>query len=50
MGVHYPSDSAASRHLAGGVWNAIFGVVEPAQRIDVPTLRHVLARAGAEWS
>ncbi|MDP2004174.1 MAG: hypothetical protein Q8K45_00715 [Rubrivivax sp.] len=48
IGLHYPSDSAAGRHLAGGIWNAIFDPQAP-EPIDLPTLQRVLARARAEW-
>ena len=51
IGVHYASDSAASRRLAGGIWQAVCADV-PAGSISpvaVPTLRAVLARARAEW-
>ena len=46
MGLHYPSDSSASRHLAGGVWSALF----PLQLISVPTLNRIVAKASAEWA
>lgn len=46
IGVHYRSDSAGGRQLAGGVWHAIFGT-NPT--IEVPTLKRVLAQAQAEW-
>jgi membrane-associated phospholipid phosphatase len=49
IGVHYPSDSAAGRHLAIGIWNAIFGEVPATQRIDLPTLQRTLRLARAEW-
>jgi membrane-associated phospholipid phosphatase len=45
MGLHYPSDSSAGRHLAGGIWSALF----PLNQIAVPTLMRILARATAEW-
>ena len=45
IGVHYPSDSSASRQLAGGIWHKIFG----AKTIAVPTLSRVLDRARGEW-
>jgi hypothetical protein len=45
IGVHYPSDTTASRSMAGKTWNMIFG----ATKIAVPTLHKVLARAQAEW-
>ncbi|MBU3739549.1 MAG: hypothetical protein FGM55_11420 [Rhodoferax sp.] len=46
MGVHYPSDTAAGRQLAWGIWNEIFNN----RSIAVPTLHRVLARARAEWT
>jgi len=49
LGVHYRSDSLASRRLAGGVWSSLFGQVGAATQIEVPTLKRVLARARAEW-
>jgi membrane-associated phospholipid phosphatase len=63
-GLHYPSDSLASRWMAGAVWKLLFsdaGSLADAtppnvapitvdDLIDVPTLRRVLAMAQAEWS
>jgi len=49
LGVHYRSDSLASRRLAGGVWSSLFSQVGAATQIEVPTLKRVLARARAEW-
>ncbi len=46
IGVHYRSDSAASRRLAGAVWQALFG---DAPTIQLPTLARVLSHARAEW-
>jgi membrane-associated phospholipid phosphatase len=46
IGVHYPSDSAASRWLAGAVWAAL---TNRAGFIDCPTLRAVMRQAAAEW-
>ena len=46
IGVHYRSDSSASRALAGAVWDALCGA---APTIAVPTLHMVLTRARAEW-
>jgi hypothetical protein len=48
IGVHYPTDGRASRQLAGGIWNEIFGGT--ANPIKVPTLQRVLERATTEWS
>jgi hypothetical protein len=48
LGVHYPSDSAGSRHIAAGIWRALLHD-STANRIHCPTLRTVLARATAEW-
>jgi hypothetical protein len=45
LGVHYPSDSAGSRHLAAAIWRAMLYDGS----IDCPTLRSVLSRATAEW-
>ena len=45
VGLHYESDSSAGRHLAGGIWNAIFND----KSIVLPTLKRVLERASAEW-
>ena len=50
IGVHYRSDSLASRRLAGGIWSSIFDQPGAATHIEVPTLRRVLARARAEWA
>jgi hypothetical protein len=47
LGVHYPSDSHASRHLAAAIWQALFkpqGVAIPC-----PTLHDVLKHARSEW-
>jgi hypothetical protein len=54
IGVHYPSDSSASRHLAAGLWDAILNRPlqngsGPTPPIDCPTVRTVLAHAAAEW-
>jgi len=50
LGLHYPSDSSASRHLAAGIWNALFDTaLDPKLRIQCPTLQLVLNRARAEW-
>ncbi|NWG73352.1 MAG: phosphatase PAP2 family protein [Rubrivivax sp.] len=49
IGVHYPSDSSAGRHLAAGLWRAMLHDTNAASRIDCPTLRLVLDRARAEW-
>ena len=49
IGVHYPSDTRAGRHLAGGIWNALFNDNNAATRLVVPTLHLVLNRARAEW-
>jgi membrane-associated phospholipid phosphatase len=46
IGVHYPSDSAASRWLAGSIWAAL---TDREGFIDCPTLRAVLRQAAAEW-
>ncbi len=49
IGVHYYSDSMASRHLAAGVWRAILHEPDPSTRISCPTLETVIRRAQAEW-
>ncbi|MEJ7688090.1 MAG: phosphatase PAP2 family protein [Variovorax sp.] len=49
IGVHYPSDSSAGRHLAAGLWRALLHEPTAANRIDAPALRMVLAKATAEW-
>jgi hypothetical protein len=53
LGVHYPSDSSGSRHLAAGIWWAVLPRQPtrgaPNVRIVCPTLEMVLARAKAEW-
>jgi hypothetical protein len=48
LGVHYPSDSAGSRHIAAGIWRALLHD-STATGIYCPTLRTVLAHATAEW-
>jgi membrane-associated phospholipid phosphatase len=45
LGVHYPSDSAGSRHLAAAIWRALLHDTH----LDCPTLKTVLARAKSEW-
>ena len=50
MGLHYANDSNAGRHLAGGVWAAIFDAASPIQLTPPPTLRRILSRANAEWA
>ncbi len=49
LGVHYPSDSSASRHLAAGIWYALLHETDPQLRIYCPTLQTVLRHALAEW-
>ncbi len=49
IGVHYPSDSSAGRHLAAGLWRAMLHDTHAQTRIDCPTLHLTLARARAEW-
>jgi hypothetical protein len=60
-GLHYPSDSAASRWLAGAIWAMLTGrkttnqtagagpVVAAADAVDCPSLQLVLRRAKSEW-
>jgi hypothetical protein len=45
LGVHYASDSNASRHFAGAIWRALFYD----KVIECPTLHSVLQHASAEW-
>jgi len=49
LGVHYASDSSGSRHLAAGIWRALFHETDPNKHIECPTLGGVLAKASAEW-
>jgi membrane-associated phospholipid phosphatase len=56
LGVHYPSDSYASRHIAAGIWQRLWpdppataGDPQPVT-IDCPTLMAVWRKAAAEWS
>jgi hypothetical protein len=56
IGVHYASDSTASRHLAAGIWRSLYDpdatkrakklVSEP---LSCPSLDLVIQRATAEW-
>ena len=48
LGVHYVSDSMASRHLAAAVWRALLHDTS-ANGIPCPTLDSVLRHAIAEW-
>jgi hypothetical protein len=48
LGVHYPSDSSGSRHLAAGIWQALLHD-DSDHGIHCPTLETVLAHASAEW-
>ncbi|WP_271607299.1 hypothetical protein [Bradyrhizobium sp. CCBAU 11434] len=48
LGVHYPSDSSGSRHIAAGIWRALLHDSTPS-RIYCSTLNSVLAHATAEW-
>jgi hypothetical protein len=48
LGVHYPSDSSGSRHIAAGIWRALLHD-RSKSRIDCPTLHTVLGHAKAEW-
>ncbi len=56
IGVHYPTDSTASRHLAAGIWDALFDRANdtdvdgnPIAGIDCPTLMTVLDASKVEW-
>jgi membrane-associated phospholipid phosphatase len=63
-GLHYPSDSLASRWMAGAVWKLLFSdatslaaatppnavqQISAGDLINVPTLQHCLRMAQAEW-
>ena len=48
IGVHYRSDSAASRMLAGALWQAVMVAGGP-ESLAMPTLQRVLERARSEW-
>ncbi len=48
LGVHYPSDSAAGRHLGAALWDSLVAG-KSHTKIDCPTLDLVLSRARAEW-
>jgi hypothetical protein len=49
LGVHYASDSNASRHVAAAVWRALLHETDYKKRIVCPTLESVIGRAKAEW-
>lgn len=49
LGVHYPSDSAASRYLAAHVWHLCLEEADDSKAILCPTLKQVLQKAIAEW-
>ena len=50
LGVHYPSDSAASRKLAAGVWARCRpGDAGEAPLLQVPSLQRIWALVEAEW-
>jgi hypothetical protein len=44
IGVHYPTDSSASRHLASNIWSDIM-----ANDIICPTVHTILSHAKSEW-
>jgi membrane-associated phospholipid phosphatase len=46
IGVHYPSDTAASRWLAGSIWG---GLTYREAGIECPALHAVMRQAAAEW-
>ena len=50
LGVHYPSDSSASRHLARNIWKSLFAEGDPETLIDCPSLMRIVNRAKAEWT
>ena len=49
IGVHYPSDSSGSRHLAAGIWWALLHA-DKNEQIVCPTLQKVLLQAKSEWA
>lgn len=49
IGVHYRSDSSASRSLAFGIWQAVTKQGGELPSVNLPTLHDVLRRASAEW-
>jgi len=55
IGVHYPSDSMAGRHIAAGIWTCLMTPAPaapdgtPWQPIAVPTLHRLLDKAATEW-
>ena len=49
IGVHYPSDSYASRHLAAAIWERLMKPKGDADHIDCPTLDRMIADAKSEW-
>jgi membrane-associated phospholipid phosphatase len=49
LGVHYPSDSAGSRHLAAAVWRKVLHTNHPDAPVDA-MLRVVIMNATAEWA
>ena len=49
IGVHYASDSSASRHLAAGIWRGLRDASLEDDQILCPTLELVISRASAEW-
>jgi len=49
LGVHYPSDSSAGRHLAAGIVKAMLHPLPGEISIDCPSLRSVLRLATSEW-
>jgi membrane-associated phospholipid phosphatase len=50
IGVHYPSDSSGSRHLAAGIWWALLHDANTKTQITCSSLNTVLDRAKAEWA
>jgi membrane-associated phospholipid phosphatase len=48
LGVHYPSDSSASRHLAAAVWRKVLHTNHPDAPVDA-MLRVIIMNATAEW-
>jgi membrane-associated phospholipid phosphatase len=56
LGVHYPSDSYGSRHIAAGIWQRLWpdppasASASAPVTIECPTLKTVWRKAAAEWS
>ena len=49
IGVHYPTDSSASRHLAANIWHAMLHEENQDKRIHCPTVLTMIEHAKSEW-